>query len=110
MVWTEQHDILFLRKILHIQPWMHLHGSVERGQTWDEIAAILNSLVEEPFFKVTPISVHDRYSPFVKKFKSKWRAEDKTSGIAPNHTEIDEALHDLIEQFDEARSARQSSS
>ena len=72
------------------------------------IAAIISSLVEEPFFKVIPRSFRDRYSPFVKKYKSKWRAEDKASGIAPNHTEIDEALHDLIERFDEADSARQS--
>ena len=39
MAWTEQHDILFLGEILHIQPWIHRHGSVERGKAWDEIAA-----------------------------------------------------------------------
>ena len=92
---------------MYIQLWIHRHGSVERGQAWDKIAAILNSLVEEPFFKVTPRSVRDRYGLLVKKFKSKWRAEDKASGIAPNHTEIDEALHDLIERFNEADAARQ---
>ena len=43
----------------------------------------------------------------VKKYKSKRRAEDKASGRAPNHTEIDEALLDLIERFDEADIARQ---
>ena len=107
MVWTERNEILILREILHIQPWIHRHGSVERGQAWDEIAAILNSLVEEPFFKVTPRSVRDRYSLLVKKYKSKWRAEDKASGIAPSYTEIDEALYDLIERFDEADAARQ---
>ena len=80
---------------------------MERGQAWNEIAAILNLLVEEPFFKVTPRSVRDRYSLLVKKYKSIWRAEDKASGIASNHTEIGEALHDLIERFDEANAARQ---
>ena len=59
MVWTERNEILILREILHIQPWIHRHGSVERGQACDEIAAILNSLVEEPFFKVTPRSVRE---------------------------------------------------
>ena len=107
MVWTEQHDILFLREILHIQPWINRHGSVERGQAWDEIAAILYSLVEEPFFKGTPRLVHDRYSLLVKNYKSKWRAEDKASGIAPSYTEIDEALYDLIERFNEADAASQ---
>ena len=43
----------------------------------------------------------------MKKYKSKWRAENKASRIAPNHTEIDETLLDLIEQFDEADTARQ---
>ena len=59
MVWTERNEILILREILHIQPWIHCHGSVERGQACDEIAAILNSVVEEPFFKVTPRSVRE---------------------------------------------------
>ena len=64
---------------------------VEWGKTRDEIATILHSL-EEPFFNVTPRLVRDRYSLRVKKYKSKWRPEDKASGIAPNQTEIDEAL------------------
>ena len=110
MAWTEQHGVSFLREILHIQLWIHHDECVERGQAWDEITAILNSLVEEPFLKVIPRSFRDRYSPFVKKYKSKWRAKDKTSGIAPNYIEIDEALHDLIQRFDEADSARQSNS
>ena len=71
MFWTEQHGILFLREVLHIQPWIHHHGSVERGQAWDKIAAILNSLVEESFFKVTPRSVRDRYSLLIKNLKRK---------------------------------------
>ena len=43
----------------------------------------------------------------MKKYRSKWRAEDKAPGIAPNHTEIDEALNDLIEKFDKAGAAAQ---
>ena len=59
-------------------------------------------MVEEPFLKVTPRSVCDRYSLLVKKDRSKWRAEDKEFGIAPNHTEIDEGLCDFIKRFDKA--------
>ena len=63
--------------------------------------------IRPTFFKVPPRSVRDRYSLLlVKKYKSKRRAEDKASGRAPNHTEIDEALLDLIERFDEADIAR----
>ena len=63
--------------------------------------------IRPTFFKVPPRSVRDRYSLLVKKYKSKRRAEDKASGRAPSHTEIDEALLDLIERFDEADIARQ---
>ena len=64
--------------------------------------------IRPTFFKVPPRSVRDRYSLLlVKKYKSKRRAEDKASGRAPNHTEIDEALLDMIERFDEADIARQ---
>ena len=50
---------------------------------------------------------HSYSNTIVKKYKSEWRAEDKASGISPNRTETDEALHDLIEQFDEADAAKQ---
>ena len=96
MVWTEQHNILFLKEILHSQPWIYHHESAERGQTWGEIAPFKNSL-EEPFFKVTPRSVCDRYSLLVKKYKLKLREEDKASRIAPNYTQIDKTLLDLTE-------------
>ena len=64
-------------------------------------------MVEEPFLKVTPRSVCDRYSLLVKKDRSKWRAEDKEFGIAPNDNEIDEALRDFIKRFDKAGPATQ---
>ena len=74
------------------------------GKHGIKIAAILNSL-EESFFKVTTRSDRDRYSLLTKKCKSKWRAEDKTPGIAPNRIEIDKRLRDLTERFDEADTA-----
>ena len=104
-LWAEQHDIYLVRESLHLQPWSHRYGSVERGQCWDEIAAILLSL-EDLTFKVTPRSVRDRYSLLVKRYKKKWSEEAKASGISPEHSEIDEALLDLIQRFDEADNER----
>ena len=43
----------------------------------------------------------------MRKFKLKWWAEDCASEIAPNHTEMDKALLDLIDRFDETDTARQ---
>ena len=61
-------------------------------------------------FKVTTRSVRDRYTLLVKKYKKKWSEEGKVTGINPKHTEIDDALLDLIQQFDEADSERKKES
>ena len=98
-----------LREILHIQPWIKWHGSVERGQLRDEIAVVLNSL-EDMNFEVTTISIRDRYTLLVKKYKKKWREEENVSGINPKHTEIDDVLLGLIQRFDEADSERKKDS
>ena len=71
MTWLENHDIVLLREILHIQLWSQRHGSVERGQLWDKIAVVLNYL-EDMNFKVTTRLVRDRYTLLVKKYKNKW--------------------------------------
>ena len=105
MCWTNDHDTLFLREVLCVEPWLARQGSPERGQVWEIIAANLNSL-EEPYFKVTQRSVRDRYNLLAKKYKQKWNSEDMASGINPEHTEIDDALRDIIERFDEADEAR----
>ena len=109
MIWTELHETYLLREILHLQPWVERFGSHERGQCWEQIAAVLNSL-EEPIFKVSLRSVRDHYNLMVKKYKKKWEDEEKSSGISPEHTEIDDALLDLIQRFDEADSERKKES
>ena len=57
-------------------------------------------------FKVTIRSVRDRYTLLVKKYKKKWSEEEKARGINPKYTEIDHALLNLIQRFDEADSER----
>ena len=37
---------------------------------------------------------------------TKWNEEEKSSGTNPDYTELDEALMDLIQRFDEANSER----
>ena len=95
MAWTEQRDTLLCQEILHIHPRLHRHGSVERRQLWDEIAAILNSL-EKPGLEVTYISVRDQYNLLVKKYKTNWNKEEKSSCTNPDYTELDWALMNLI--------------
>ena len=57
-------------------------------------------------FKVTTRSVTDRYALLLKKYKKMWSEEEKASVINPKHTEIDDALLNLIQRFDGADSER----
>ena len=72
---------------------------------WDEIAVVLNSL-EKPGFKVTSRSVLERYSLLVKKYKTKWNEEGKSSGTNPDYTELDGVLIYFMQKFDEAHLER----
>ena len=51
MEWTELHDV--------VEPWKHPYRSKERGDSWNEIANVLNTS-DHPTFKVSKNSVRDR--------------------------------------------------
>ena len=94
MAWSEQHDILLCREILHNQPLQCQERSVVG---WNCCCIELTS-------KVTSRSVRDRYGLLDKKYKTKWNEEEKSSGTNPDFTELDGALMGLIQRFDEADS------
>ena len=101
MRWSEAHDILLLREVLFREPYQHRHGSVERGDIWEEIATALNEIAE-PKFSVSKRSVRDHFNTLSKNYKKRNSDEIKASGITPEVTEVDEALEDLIQRFEEA--------
>ncbi|XP_046861642.1 inner centromere protein-like [Xenia sp. Carnegie-2017] len=100
MKWSSSHDIALSREILLFRPWIHRRGSTERGQIWENIAKSLNAL-EMPKFHVSQRSVRDRYQLLEKKYKRK-QSEERASGISPEESELDEAMEDIIAQFEEA--------
>ena len=102
MRWTQNHDICLLREMLLFEPWNCKHGSKERGQCWDRISEALNQ-IEKPKFKVTQRAVQDRYSVLEKAFKSKRNEEEKSSSISPKEKEVDVAIGDILERFEESR-------
>ena len=51
MSWTESYILALVREILLFEPWLHRHGTQERGQLWKSIAESLNQ-IQEPCFKV----------------------------------------------------------
>ena len=48
-------------------------------------------------------TVQDHYQTLEKTYKKQKRKEDRQSGINPEETEVDIALADIIERFEEAQ-------
>ena len=92
MVWTDTHDELLIREILTVEPYKFKHGSPKRGESWNQIADILND-IEDPMFRVNQRSVCDHYTALEKAFKKKMADEEKGSGICPSDlTDLEIAL------------------
>ena len=100
MKWTFDHNVFFVREILHKEPWLCKYGSTERGEAWSKIANSLNAM-KEPSFKVTQRSVRDRYTHMERNHKTKVAQEERASGITPEETEVDRAMEEIIQLFEE---------
>ena len=70
--------------------------------SWDQISEAL-SQIGEPKFKVTQRAVQVRYSVLEKASKSKRNEEEKASGMSLEETEVDVAVGDILERFEESR-------
>lgn len=73
------------REILHIQPRLHRHVSIERCRFWDDNTAVLNSL-QKSVVKVTSRSVSEQNGLLVKNYKIKWNKEEKSSSKSLHFT------------------------
>ena len=104
MKWTEEHELLMLRELMLLQPWLHKKGTSERGDDWEKLAVSLNT-IPRPQFCVIQQCVRDHYST-IEKRRKKVREEDRASGIAPEEDkELDQLLDEIIELFDESDKA-----
>lgn len=86
---------MLCREVLVVQPYQHRPKSTERGNAWTSIANELNA-IQEIRFSVTQKAGRDRVKLLVEHFKRKAR-EVSASGIAPDESELDEALQTIIE-------------
>ena len=57
--------------------------------------------MKEPSFKVTQRSVRDRYTHMERNHKTKVSQEERASGITPEETEVDRAMEEIIQLFEE---------
>ena len=96
-------------ELLLFEPWNHKYGSKERGNYWERISESLYQL-RDISFKVTQRSVQDHGHTFEKTCKKQKREEDRQSGINPEEREVDFALTDITERFQEAQNIHQDAS
>ena len=101
MKWSLDHDSALLREISLLIPCVHKKRSSKRGKVWDNIAKSLNSLETSKFY-VTQRFVRDRYLLLEKKYKKKVSKNEKASGISSEESEVDQAMDNIIIQFDDA--------
>ena len=102
MVWTEKHDVLLCREILVQEPYKYKAGTRERGHTWDKIAHTFNMTVDMRF-AVDQRGVREGHAKLEENFKRKMAAEERSSGISPQMTELDQAVESIIEQCEGAQ-------
>ncbi|XP_068742434.1 uncharacterized protein [Montipora capricornis] len=95
-MWTKEHDILLCREVLSVNPFSAKRNSNERGKLWEEISTNLNSTSGLRFF-VTKRSVRDYLNILIKRYRKKMNAEERSTGVSPEPTELDLALADIIE-------------
>ena len=90
------------REILVAEPFRWKAGTREKGQWWEKIACALNE-IQVITFQVDQRGVRDRYGKLEKQFKKKMAQEERPSGIAPEFTELDEAIETIAEKIENVR-------
>ena len=103
MEWTDAHDIQLAREVLVSEPFRFKPRTVERGKVWQEIANRLNEnrLIH---FGVTKRSTREHFSLLLEKFKAKRKNEAKKSGVDVRDSELDVAMEEIWEKWQEAES------
>ena len=103
MEWTNKHDIQLAREVLVSEPYRFRPRTVERGKIWQEITNRLNesTLVR---FRVTKRSTREHFSLLLEKYKLKCKNEAKLSGVDVQDSELDTAMEEIWEKWQEAES------
>ena len=93
-----------MREVLANEPYKYRKGSKERGESWNKIAKILNS-IPDAGLHVTQRGVRTQYEKLVDEFQKKQKEEIQASGIDCAYDELDQLLQDVTERGAEAAAA-----
>ena len=93
MNWTEEHDSVFCREVIFVNPFSAKKKSVQRSALWQKVADTLNSITD-PVFYVDKRSVRVHIGVLVQRFKRKEAKELEESGTNPAKTDV--AIEQII--------------
>ena len=85
--WTKKYEDIVLREVQASEMWTARSGNVKRRDGWKSVTDCL-SRVQRPIFEVTARSVREIFWHLFQTRKAKNREEEKTSGIAPELSEV----------------------
>ena len=105
-MWTKEHDIVLCREVLSVNPFSTKRNFNERGKLWEEISTNLKTTSGVRFF-VTKRSVRDHLTILIKRYREKMNAEERSTGVSPEPTELDQALADIIEMEQVASTSKE---
>ena len=84
-------SLCFCREIVLYDMYQHKDGSRKRGQCLDRIPESLN-VVTTIWFKVNQKALRDKIKELFQLYVTNRNKEKCSSGISPEHTELDDLL------------------
>ena len=90
MNWTEEHNSVFCREIIFVNPFSAKKKSVQRSALW------YPKQHHRSCFYVDKRSVRDHIGVLIQRFKRKEAKELKESGTNPTKTGVDVAIEQII--------------
>ena len=101
MIWSEEQELMLYREIVLHDMRQHKDGSRERGQCLHRIAESLN-FVSTIWFKVDQRALRDKIKKLLQLYVTKRKKEECSSGISPEHTELEDLLQEIYERKKES--------
>ena len=94
--WGEMEGSSLLTEITIEKPFQFKKGSGQRGDAWRNIEEHFNNK-NKHFITQTAKGLQDKYRNIKEKFQKKMRDEERASGIAPEYTDLDRLIGELID-------------
>ena len=100
MIWSKEHKLTLCREIVLHDMYQHKDDSRERGQCLDRIAESLN-FVTVIWFKIDQRALRDKIK-LLQLYVTNRNKGECSSGISPEHTELDDLLQENYERKKES--------